>query len=204
MITNIHPSRVPFLLRRYLLILATFLGLLAQGVAQSRQSESVASRLRAGAAYFGENITHPGIVLEFEYERVYTPVFSLPLRANLGYQSHTDYHAFFLDVHKGFRKYFRSGLFLEQSVGAGFVAKSYRTEMWYYDQYFNSVPHGGNLVLGFMPSVSAGAGFDLSKDKDGSGLLWVRPKVYWDLGFRQLHQPYFALQLGYTHTFKTL
>ena len=202
--TYIHPSRVPIHLRRSLLILVAILGLLAQGAAQSQQSESEASRLRAGVAYFGENITHPGIVLEFEYERVYTPVFSLPLRANLGYHSHKDYHAFFLDIHKGFRKYFRSGLFLEQSVGAGLMAKSYRTEMWYIDEYFNNVPHGGKLVLGFMPSVSAGVGYDLSKEKDGSGLLWVRPKVYWDLGFRQLHQPYFALQLGYTHTFKTL
>lgn len=202
--TTIHIHHVPYQAIRYMLILVTFLGLQAQGVAQSQQTESPSSKLRVGGAYFGENFVRPGFVLEFEYEKIYTPVFSLPLRANLGYQVNNDYHAFFLDVHKGFRKYFRSGLFLEQSVGAGLILKSYRTEMWYNDEYFNNVPHGNKPVLGIMPSVTVGGGVDLSREKDGSGLLWIRPKIYWDLGFRQLHQPYFALQLGYTHTFKTL
>lgn len=202
---TIHPhSHASFKMLRVMLLIVTFLGLQARGVAQSAQSETTPSWLRAGGAYFGENILHPGLVLEFEYEKGYTPVFSLPLRADLGYHWNQGYNAFFLDVHKGFRKYFRSGLFLEQSVGAGLILKSYRTEMWYMDEYYNNVPHGNKPVLGFMPSVSAGAGYDLSRNKDHSGLLWVRPKIYWDLGFRKLHQPYFALQLGYTHTFKIL
>jgi hypothetical protein len=202
---SIHPhSHASYRMLRYMLLIVTLLGLQARGVAQSVQDEISPSRLRAGGAYFGENVLHPGLVLEFEYEKGYTPMFSLPLRTNLGYYWNRDYSAFFLDVHKGFRKYFRSGLFLEQSIGTGLILKSYGTEMWYMDEYFNSVPHGNKPVLGFMPSVTVGAGYDLSRDRDRSGLLWVRPKIYWDLGFRKLHQPYFALQLGYTHTFKTL
>ncbi len=104
-----------------MLTLVTFLGLQVQGVAQSQQTESSSPKLRVGGAYVGENFVRPGFVMEFEYEKIYTPFFSLPLRANLGYQVNKDYHAFFLDVHKGFRKYFRSGLFLEQSVGAGLI-----------------------------------------------------------------------------------
>jgi hypothetical protein len=191
-------------MKKYLVICLAFLGLLVQGQAQSMQSKSESSKLRIGAGYFGENLMHPGFILEFEYDRAYSPVFSLPLRANLGFHSNPEYHTFFLDIHKGYRKSFRSGLFLEQSVGAGLILKSYRTEMWYLDKYYNSIPHGNKPVMGFMPSVSFGAGYDLSREKDGSGLIWLRPKVYWDLGFRMLHQPYFALQLGYTHTFKTL
>lgn len=202
--TSIQISNIRFRGIRYMIILVAFLGLQTQGVAQSQQSESLSSKLRVGGAYFGENLTRPGFVLEFEYEKTYTPQFSLPLKANLGYQLHKDYHSWFLDVHKGFRKYFGSGSFLEQSVGAGIILKSYGTEMWYIDEYFNGIPHGNKPVLGFMPSVSVGAGYDLSRDKDGTGLLWIRPKIYWDLGFRKLHQPYFALQLGYTHTFKRL
>jgi hypothetical protein len=54
-----------------------------------------------------------------------------------------------------------------------------------------------------MPSVTAGLGYNLSKNRDGLDLLWIRPKVYWDLGFRGFHLPYVALQIGFSHTFKT-
>ena len=159
--------------------------------------------INGGIGYFGENGINPGVVLEFEHEKYQSDDLSLPLRADLGIYFKEDYQAFFLDIHKGFRKYFKSGLFLEQSVAAGIIAKGYNTNYWYDDGLGNAVPHGNGTVVGFMPSVTAGVGYDLSKNKEGKDLLWLRPKVYWDLGFRGLHLPYFALQVGYTHTFKT-
>ena len=54
-----------------------------------------------------------------------------------------------------------------------------------------------------MAQPSTGIGYNLSREKEGNDLIWLRPKVYWDLGFRGLHLPYSAVQLGYTHTFKT-
>lgn len=182
---------------KYLSILSLMF-LLMPGQAQTKNRE-----LRIGAGYYGQNLVHPGLTLEFELDRSYASEFSLPLRANLGYLHHPDYQVFFLDVHKGFRKSFSSGFFLEQSLGAGMIMKSYGSDYWYADEYFNSIPHGNRPVLGFMPSLTLGAGFDLSREKDGSGLLWLRPKVFWDLGFRRLHQPYFALQVGYSHTIKS-
>jgi len=156
----------------------------------------------AGVGYYGENVTNPGVVLEFEYERYYTEDLSLPLRVDFGFHSNPDYNAWTIDLHKGFRKYFKSGLFLEQSVGVGLIAKGYKTDYWFYDDYANAIAHGNTTVIGFMPSVTAGVGYDLSKNKEGQDLLWVRPKVYWDLGMRGLYLPYFALQVGYSHTFK--
>jgi len=162
------------------------------------------TNLNAGLGYYGENFVNPGFVLEFEYEKMHTEDFSLPLRGDLGYHSTPDYHAFTIDVHKGFRKYFASGLVVEQSAGVGVIAKNYKgDDYWYNDEYFNSVPHGNTTVWGFMPSVTAGLGYNFSKNKEGTDLLWIRPKVYWDLGFRGLHLPYFAMQVGFTHTFKT-
>ena len=160
------------------------------------------TNLSAGIGYYGENAINPGVVLELEHEPFFTEGFSLPLRADFGFHSSPDYNAWTIDLHKGFRKYFKSGLFLEQSVGVGLIAKGYNTNYWYDDGLGNVVPHGNTTVMGFMPSVTAGVGYDLSKNKEGLDLLWVRPKVYWDLGFRGLHLPYFALQVGYTHTFK--
>ena len=161
------------------------------------------TRISAGAGYYGENVTNPGLVLEFEYEKLHTGSFSLPLRADLGFHSTPDFNAMTIDIHKGFRKYFESGLFLEQSVGVGMIAKSFKTEMWFIDDYGYSIAHGGNTVWGFLPSVSAGMGYNFSKKEEGADLIWIRPKVYWDLGYRGLHLPYWAIQIGFTHTFKT-
>lgn len=182
-------------MKKIILILIALAGIHIHTYAQTR--------LNAGIGYFGENLTNPGFVLEFEYEKFHTDDFSLPLRADLGYHSTPGYHALILDLQKGFRKYFGSGLFLEQSVGIGVIAKSFKTEMWFTDDYAYSIPHGNHTVWGFMPSVSAGLGYKFSKNEDTSDLIWIRPKVYWDLGFRSLHLPYVALQIGYTHTFKT-
>jgi hypothetical protein len=182
-------------MKKSLLILLALLGLQIHAEAQTR--------LNAGIGYFGENLTNPGFVMEFEYEKMHTDDFSLPLRGDLGYHSTPDYHAFTIDIHKGFRKYFESGLFLEQSVGVGVITKSYKSDYWYIDKYLIPIPHGNQAVLGFMPSVTAGAGYNFSKNDEGADLIWVRPKIYWDLGFRGLNLPYWALQIGFTHTFKT-
>ena len=161
------------------------------------------SRLNGGIGYYGENVSHPGAVLEIEHEPFFAEGFSLPLRADVGFHINPDYNAYTMDVHKGFRKYFKTGFFLEQSIGVGVIAKSYKTHYFYMDEYAQSIAHGNGPVWGFMPSVTAGAGYNLSKGKEGTDLVWIRPKVYWDLGFRALYLPYWALQIGFTHTFKS-
>jgi hypothetical protein len=162
------------------------------------------SRISAGMGYFGENVKNMGLVLEFEYEKMHTGDFSLPVRVDLGHHTNPDYHVQFIDIHKGFRKYFANGLFVEQSLGVGLIGKNFKTDSyWYHDKYMANVAHGGSTVWGFMPSVTAGLGYNFAKGQEGADILWVRPKIYWDLGFRGLHLPYAALQVGFTHTFKT-
>jgi len=182
-------------MKRIISILAIVAGFFLTANAQTH--------LNAGLAYYGENAIHPGVVLEFEHEPFYTESFSLPNRLDFGFHSSPDYNAWTIDLHKGFRKYFRSGLFLEQSVGVGLIAKEYKTDYWYMDDYAQAIPHGNTTVWGFMPSVTVGAGYNLSKNKEGQDLLWIRPKFYWDLGIRGLYLPYWALQIGFTHTFKS-
>lgn len=182
-------------LKKIALCLIIFSGISAYIQAQTH--------LKGGFGYFGENGIHPGVVLEFEYEKMQSEDFSLPLRADLGFYTKKDYHTVFIEIQKGFRKYFNSGLFMEQSVGVGLIAKNYKTNYWYIDDYASVVPHGNKPVLGFMPSVTFGIGYDISREQEGTRLLWLRPKVFWDLGFRNFYLPYSAIQLGYTHTFKT-
>ncbi|MFC2090367.1 hypothetical protein ACFLT1_06280 [Bacteroidota bacterium] len=162
---------------------------------------SAQTHLKAGIGYYGETVVNPGVVLDFEYEKHQSEDFSLPLRVNLGFHSTPDFNAFSIDLHKGFRKTFKNGLFIEQSIGIGMINKSFKnSDYWFADKYFSVIPHGNKPVWGLMPSVTFGAGYQIAE----AGILWIRPKVYWDLGYRGLYIPYTAIQLGYTHTFKTL
>ena len=99
------------LMKRIILIVAVLAGYHLAAEAQSH--------LSTGIGYYGENATHPGFVLELEHEPFLTEYFSLPNRLDFGFHSNPDYNAWIIDLHKGFRKYFSSGIFLEQSVGVG-------------------------------------------------------------------------------------
>ncbi len=183
-------------MKKYILIIIAIVGFAAVTNAQTH--------LKAGLGYYGESIVNPGVVLEFEYEKMQSEDFSLPLRVDIGFHSTSDFNAMTFDVNKGFRKFFNSGLFLEQSLGLGIISKKYKTEgIWYNDKYSVYVSHSHQMVSGIMPSVTVGAGYRFSKNNTGSSLIWIRPKVYWDLGFRGLHLPYYAMQIGYTYTLKT-
>jgi len=179
-------------MKKHILILIAIAGFAVGASAQTH--------LKAGLGYYGESIVNPGVVLEFEYEKMQSEDFSLPLRVDIGFHSTPDFNAFSIDLHRGFRKSYKSGLFIEQSIGIGMINKSFKnSNYWYADQYFSVVVHGNKSVWGVMPSVTFGAGYQLPN----SGALWLRPKVYWDLGYRGLYIPYTAIQFGYTHTFKT-
>jgi len=183
-------------MKRIIIILIAAAGFTAVSSAQSN--------LNAGLGYLWPHQGSFGMVAEFEYERYFSESFSLPLRTDLGYYITPDYHTLFLEVHKGFRKYFKSGFFAEQSIGIGVLSNFYTLEsIWYYDDFGNTTRYNDGLNLGITPSVTLGIGYNLTHDKGTQNLLWIRPKAYWNLGFRGLNLPYFAMQIGYSHTFKT-
>lgn len=160
---------------------------------------------KLGIGYFGDNVILPGALLQFEYEKYASESFSMPIQANLVYHAHPDFHSFMIDINKGFRKYFNNDYFIEQSLGIGVAAKNFHEQSyWYMDQREAVYIHGNKTVFGLMPSVTLGLGYDLSKAKDHSSLLWVRPKIFWDLGYRPLHLPNAALQIGYSLTLKSI
>lgn len=160
--------------------------------------------LNIGGGYYGENFTSPGFLLEFEYEKHQTDNLSLPLRSDLGFFSSSEYNALIIDIHQGYRRYFNSGLFVEQSIGLGIISTIYKIEsIWYIDKYGNVIRYRDGMNIGFMPSVTMGLGYNLSKNEQSKNLIWIRPKVYWNFLIRGLNIPYWALQIGYTYNFKT-
>lgn len=152
----------------------------------------------------GVGVTYkPGILLEFEMENPVNENLSLPLRSSAGFFHTSDYNALTLEISKGFRQYTSSGLFFEQSLGLGAIASFYTIEsIWYYDKYGNVIRYKDGANWGFMPSASAACGYNLSRDEGSAGYIWVRPKLYWNLGFRGLNLPYSSVQIGYTYNLK--
>ena len=100
----------------------------------------------------------------------------------------------------GFRKYFNNGLFFDHNIGLGYQFTTYKADMWFSDKYHAVVSHGNSMVPWLMASTAVGLGYNISHKKGTNHLIWIRPKLTWIPGFRGIHLPYHAIQIGYTHT----
>ena len=158
-----------------------------------------------GGGYFGQTISYPGIVIEAEREKMFSENVSIPIRLDLGFYNHPRYHAgAFIDLNVGFRQYFKSGFFLEEGIGAGVLAYFLNSDGVYKvdDSGLVSEASRANPV-DFMPSITLGLGYNLTKDSGKQNLIWLRPKVSWQAPHKTLSTYNFALQVGFTHTIKS-
>lgn len=155
-----------------------------------------------GGGYFGHTATYPGMVIEAEMEHMFSEQASLPLRLDMGFYVHPRHNTgVFLDLNAGFRRYFKSGLFLEESVGVGVLESFLHSDGVY------KVDDAGNVAedsranpVQFMPSVTLGVGYNLSQGSGKQNLVWIRPKLFWQVPFKTVSAYNFALQVGFTHT----
>lgn len=160
------------------------------------------THLNIGGGYYGQTLSHPGVVLQAELEKMHTENASIPLRAELGFFVHPRSHyGLFLNVNAGFRKYFNSGLFLEESIGIGILQSFLHTEGVYEVGDSGNVSDGSVVnPIDFMPSLTLGIGYNLSQGSGKQNLIWLRPQLYWQLPHKTTSTYNFALQLGFTHT----
>ncbi len=157
--------------------------------------------VKIGAGYFGQTVTYPGLVLEFEKEEMHSEKASIPVRIDIGFYYHKRHTTgVFAEVNYGFRRYFKSGIFLEESIGFGVMQT-----MLSGDAVF-TVDDNGNVAESnrfnnpdLMPSISLGLGYVLSKGKEKQTLVWLRPKLYWQFPERTSSVFSPAVQLGFTH-----
>ncbi len=162
------------------------------------------TKTNIGSGYYGHMGTHPGIVLEIEKEQMFSEKASLPVRIDLGFYVHKRNHnGLFVDVNYGFRRYYISGFFLEESIGFGILFSSLNSDGVYEvdDNGVVSEVSGINQP-DLMPSVTLGIGYNLSKNSDSKNLLWLRPKLAWQFPYKlsSLYTP--CLQIGFTHTIR--
>ena len=155
-----------------------------------------------GGGYFGQTITHPGVVLEFEVEKMYSQKASLPLRIDVGFYSHPRNHnGLFLDLNIGFRRYYKSGLFLEESIGIGILETILNSDGVYEVDKEGSVSETSRFnEPDFMPSVTIGIGYNLSKNSEKQSLIWFRPKIFWQYPHKTSSTFNPVIQFGFTKT----
>ena len=157
-----------------------------------------------GGGYFGQTVTYPGLVIEAEMEKMFSENVSIPIRLDMGFYNHPRYHTgAFIDLNVGFRQYFKSGFFLEEGIGAGVLTYFLNSDAVYEVDDSGLVSEGSRTnPVDFMPSITLGLGYNLTKDSGKQNLIWLRPKVYWQVPHKTLSTYNFALQVGFTHTIK--
>lgn len=175
----------------------TILGVLMAFVALEAQTH-----VNVGGGYYGKQATYPGLVLEAEMEHMFSEYASLPIRLNAGFNVHPRHStSLFLDLNAGFRRYFKSGLFLEESVGLGAMESIMHSDAVYeVDESINVTEVSRTTPLSFMPSLTLGIGYNLTQGSGKQNLIWLRPKIYWLVPHKTISTYSFALQVGFTHT----
>ena len=160
------------------------------------------SNFSVGGGYFGHTATYPGVVFEAEWESVLTDKASMPLRVDIGAYFHERYHTgIFADVNYGFRQYFKSGIYLEESVGAGVLVSFLSNDATYEVDDAGEVNEtSGFSTVDFMPSITLGVGYNVTKNRDVANYVWFRPKLFWQYPHKTTSTYNFAVQVGYTHT----
>ena len=160
------------------------------------------TNVNIGGGYFGKHGTYPGFVLETELEHMFSEKAALPLRIDMGLFIQPRHSTgIFLDLNAGFRRYFKSGLFVEESVGIGVLETFLQSDAVY------TVDDAGNVSEDsranppvFMPSITLAIGYNLTNGSGKQNLIWLRPKLYREVPHWELSTYAFALQVGFTHT----
>lgn len=162
------------------------------------------TNINIGGGYFGHTITHPGVVVEFELEKMYSEKVAIPIRIDLGFYSHPRNHdGIFLDGNFGFRQYYQSGLFLEESIGVGAMATFLNADgVFEVNENGNASEIGKFSTIDFIPSITLGIGYNLTKKKEVHNLIWVRPKIFWQIPHKTSSTFNPILQIGFTHQLK--
>lgn len=161
--------------------------------------------INVGAGYFGHTLTNPGLVLEAELEHMFTERTSLPLYANMGTYVHPrNHYGIYLEAGAGFRRYLRSGLFFEERFGVGILQTFVHSDAVYRVDDSGQVSEASRLNQpDFMPSVSLGLGYRLGSKQGGQNLIWLRPKLFFQMPHKTAINYHLAMQLGFTHSLKS-
>lgn len=176
------------------LCLLFFMSILLPAIGQDAPQNKLALNL----GYFGETVTHTGINLGIEYYPHQTDRHQMILAGNIGGYVHPRNNtSLFIRAQWGQRLHFKSGLFLDQFVGLGYLHQFVHGGDLYEVKPNGAVvktPDSGQPLV--MPSISLGTGYTFSKN-EGTGIsLFLRPELFWKAPFNGYYLTHLALNAG--------
>jgi hypothetical protein len=155
------------------------------------------SRPALSVAYFGENATHPGLLLGAELALAEAGPHRLLVGTHLGGYRHPRYTlAAFAGTELGYRFTFDFGLRAELLAGAGYLHTLLDAPV------FAPGAHGGMAQVSdagrsaFMPSTAVGLGWHFDRQHQGRLALFARLQAFWQYPFNAGFLFHPALQVG--------
>jgi len=144
--------------------------------------------------------TITGFSLEFERLNQLSENFSLASRVGLGFfKPSSGQQSFTFELQRGFKYNLSEQFHIEQFFGLGIMYSRYESKYWYENDWHNLIYTGQNATsFDYIPSIATGLGYCFGKDGSLNNILWVRPKVYWQLTTNLPSQPNFLFQIGYS------
>lgn len=167
----------------------------------SAQAQEVTHAVHA--AYLGEMLTHPGVSLGYERYLNDDRKFEVFLRANLGFYHHyRNNNTFMFTLESGFRRNFKSGVFLEQSLGLGYFYRKVHSDGQYAVQDDGSILEVNSLGRSFLPFLAnVGVGYHINTNKARIS-PFIRPNFYWKMPFNETPNMQMAVAAGILYGFK--
>jgi len=149
-------------------------------------------------AYYGETLTHPGLLLGIEYIPHSSGNYQMILGLDLGgYVHRRNNKSLFTRGKWGQRITAKNGLFVDHFLGLGYLH-----QFVHGGELFEVLPNGAIVEIPdkgqsrFMPSISLGAGYDFSKKTTKNFSLYLSPELFWKAPFNGYYLTHFALNTG--------
>lgn len=149
--------------------------------------------------YYGETLTHTGMVMGIEHYLNADAAHQMILAANVGgYVHRRNNTSLFLRGQWGQRITFRSGVFVEQFLGLGYL-HHFANGGELYEVLPNgavvNAPNSGRPMI--KPSVAVGAGYHLKRITGWDAMFYLRPELFWKAPFNGYFLTHFALNTGF-------
>jgi hypothetical protein len=154
-------------------------------------------------AYLGEMLTHPGISVGYEKYLTEDEKFHIFVRPTAAFYHHyRNNTTFMLTLESGFRRNFRSGFFLEQSLGVGYFQRLVHGDGQFYVAENGTIMEKGALGVSFLPLLAnVGIGYHFQSRKVQIS-PFVRPNFYWKMPFNETPNMQLAIMAGIIYRIK--
>jgi hypothetical protein len=164
-----------------------------------KESTRRENKLKISAGYFGETLSHLGVILGIEHCPYGNDRYQFLWGTNIGGYVHVRNNtSIFIREHWGQRITFKSGVFIDQFIGLGYL-HHFSSGGKIFDILPNgavvNIPNSGRPMI--MPSVSVGTGYNIMRSTGINLQIYFRPELFWKAPFNGYYLTHFALNAGF-------